>query len=224
MISLFAYLITRGIQFHTFMSLCESSTLCLLFTLLAFPTFLHRYGNNNDDFKTSTWRKPLPNVSTEVFHIPTATSVMCLWKPLMHTNQLNNHLFTIYHALRLQCTVWCLPVGHLEAHYADCYWRESCISDEFSITPSLCSPVHPVTGRCGARLSGPGPAVPVHLFYLFVLPAEQKWGAAQRWLLLHSLVCHHRNTRLQVSVNTGSEWRSPVTSVMWAALHSLTQR
>lgn len=79
-------------------------------------------------------------------------------------------------------------------------------SSEVSITPPLSLPVHPVTGRCGARLSGPGPPVPALLFHLSVLPAEQKWGPAQRWLLLHSLVCHHRNTCLQVSINTGSEW------------------
>ena len=88
-----------------------------------------------------------------------------------------------------------------EAYYSNCYWCESGFGNK-AITPSLSPPVYPATGRSGARLSGPGPRVPAHLFHLFVLSAEKKWGSAQRRLLLHCLVCHHRNTRLQVSQNT----------------------
>lgn len=112
----------------------------------------------------------------------------------------------------------------LEAHYLYCYWCESCFSYKVSLTPSLCWPVHPFTGRCGACLSGPGPSVPALLFHFSVLPTEKKWGAAQCWLLLHSLVCYHCNACLQVSINTGLEGHSPVVLLVLATLHWQTHR
>lgn len=65
----------------------------------------------------------------------------------------------------------------------------------------LPSPVHLLTGRCGAGLPGPGPPLPLLLLHFPVLPTEQRRGAAQRRLLLHGLVCHHRHARLQVGRN-----------------------
>lgn len=47
-------------------------------------------------------------------------------------------------------------------------------------------------------LPGPGPALPPVLLVLAVLPPPQERGASQCWLLLHSLVCHHRHPRVQV--------------------------
>lgn len=87
-------------------------------------------------------------------------------------------------------------------HYLLCCWWTFCCSRKLFIMTSLCWTVHPFTGRRGAGLSGPGPSLPALLFHLSLLPAEQKRGAAQRRLLLHSLVCHHRDTRLQVSRDT----------------------
>lgn len=78
------------------------------------------------------------------------------------------------------------------------YWHD------ISINHFPCPSVHPVNRRCGARLSGPGPPVSSLLLHLAVLPAEQKRGAVQRWLLLHGLVCHYCNTCLQVSSRGGA--------------------
>lgn len=72
-------------------------------------------------------------------------------------------------------------------------------SSHLSILPLA---VHLFTGRCGAGLPGPGPPLPLLLLHLSVLPTEQKRGAAQRRLLLHGLVCHHRDPRLQVGLNS----------------------
>lgn len=114
----------------------------------------------------------------------------------------------------------------LKFHYLFCYWPTCCSSHKVSITPPLCWTVHPFTGRCGAGLSGPGPAVPALLFHLPVLPAEQKRGAAQRRLLLHGLVCHYCNACLQVSTNTGSAARfsSCIINVCCFALRPGRQR
>lgn len=146
--------------------------------------------------------------TTERFRCQELTSF--LMKLQMLTKQQNNNM--VHRSVQ---KVMCLKLfqhpslrlslGRLSKfHYLFCYWRTCCCSHKVSITPPLCWTVHPFTGRCGAGLSGPGPAVPALLFHLPVLPAEQKRGAAQRRLLLHGLVCHYRNACLQVSTNTGS--------------------
>lgn len=75
----------------------------------------------------------------------------------------------------------------------------SAVSSHLGLLPLA---VHLFTGRRGPGLPGPGPSLPVLLLHLSVLPAEQKRGAAQRRLLLHGLVCHHRDPRLQVGINS----------------------
>lgn len=87
---------------------------------------------------------------------------------------------------------------------------------------SSCRTVHPFTGRRGAGLSGPGPSLPALLFHLPVLPAAQKRGAAQRRLLLHGLVRHHRDARLQVSWDTRG--RGGGVLLMFAARRTHTYR
>lgn len=67
--------------------------------------------------------------------------------------------------------------------------------------------VHLAAERRGAAVSGPGPPLPPVLLLLALLPATQRrrlralpfpLAAAQRRLLLHRLVRHHRHARLQV--------------------------
>lgn len=75
----------------------------------------------------------------------------------------------------------------------------SAVSSHLRVLPLA---VHLLTGRRGAGLPGPGPPLPLLLLHLPVLPAEQKRGAAQRRLLLHGLVRHHRHPRLQVGIHS----------------------
>ena len=78
------------------------------------------------------------------------------------------------------------------------------------ITPArLLLPVCAAAGRLGLAVPGPGPPLPPLLLLLAVLSPAQERGvvarqpfaqpAAQRRLLLHGLVCHHRHARVQVS-------------------------
>lgn len=74
-------------------------------------------------------------------------------------------------------------------------------------------PVHFAAQRRGTVVSGPGPPLPPFLLILALLPATQEWrllalpfahAAAQRRLLLHRLVRHHRHACLQVRRHTES--------------------
>lgn len=74
------------------------------------------------------------------------------------------------------------------------------------------STVHSAAQRHGTAVSGPGPPLSPLLLLLALLPAAQErrplalalaLAAAQRRLLLHRLVRHHRHARLQVRDGRG---------------------